>query len=477
MAETTNHPQTPPDAIMSQEAFTAQTQAPSVTYQPLSLLAMAGFGLAVFYALAVLVGGAVSLAAHIPWLMPYWTFLVPVAALVICWAARTRILDSEGTLSGLAFTTWGSRLAIVLGITYAAYYVATFLAVRSPAIDVANDFFQKIKNGQLEQAFMMSQDVNTKNMSSEAMRDQIQGRFNQPMGGASAAPGTFSRFCQEKFVRFLQMDGERASTVPTGVSVWEYTKDGYHVSLSYHVTTSLVEFDMKVETYGRDPKRGESKGRQWSILVTRGETSVVPDSLKETPQGKIFVQRSQKAHLFAQEWAARVSNADALQPAERDSFSKLIRGYDTLWTGKEQREEIIKRIRNSFQPSGGKGSLFNMITQLGGIPLLRESDGRTTAWFDVTMRYYDDPAMMPHYLVEAELVLSAQSSAAAESAAAWRVEAIELRSARTAPEMRRMQQRLGGANAEGAGPGGGGGPPNPPPPPPTNPGAVPQRRP
>src|SRR5579884_1276613 len=205
MAETTDHPQTPPDAIMSQEGFDAPTPASSATYQPLSLLAMAGFGLSVVYALAVLVGGAVSLAGHIPWLMPYWTFLIPIAVLVVCWAARTRIVNSEGTLSGLAFTTWGSRLAILFSITYAAYYIATFLAVRGPAIDIADDFFQKIKNGQLEQAFILSQDTNSKNMSTEAMRDQIQGRFNQPMGGVSAAPGTYSRFCQERFVRFLQM--------------------------------------------------------------------------------------------------------------------------------------------------------------------------------------------------------------------------------------------------------------------------------
>ncbi len=467
MAETTDHPQTPPDAVMSQEAFSTQTPASSTTYQPLSLLAMAGFGLSVVYALVVLVGGAVSLAGHVPWLMPYWTFLIPVAVLIVCWAARTRILNSEGTLSGLAFTTWGSRLAILFSITYAAYYFATFLAVRGPAIDCANDFFQKIEKGQLEQAFMMSQDINTKNMSSEALRDQIQGRFNQPMGGASPAPGTFTRFCQERFVRFLQMDGEQASTIPTGVSVWEYTKNGYHVVLSYHVATSLVEFDMKVETYGRDPKPGEGKGRQWLLLLTRGETSIIPDTIKEKPRGKEFVQRSLKAQNFAQEWAAKASDVESLQPAEREAYSKLIRGYDNLWTGKEQREDIIGRIRHTFQPSGGKGPLFNMLTQSSGIPLLRESDGRTTALIDVSMRYYDEGISLPHYLVEGQLVLSAETSAAADSAKAWRVDAIELQSARTAPETRRMQQRLVGPNPEEAGIGRGGRPPDKPPAPPS----------
>jgi hypothetical protein len=380
-----------------------------------------------------------------------------------------RILNSEGTLSGLAFATWGSRLAILISIPYAAYYIAAFLAVRGQAIAYAEDFFQKIKNDQLEQAFMMSQDINTKNMSSEAIHDQIQGRFNQPMGGVSAAPGTYSRFCQEKFVRFLQMDGEQSNTVPKGVSVWEYTKGGYHVSLSYHIATSLVEFDLKVETFGRDPKPGEGKGRQWTLLLTRGETSIVPDTLKETPRGQEFARKSQKAQLKAQEWAAKASDVDALQPAERESLSKLIRGYDTLWTGKEQREDIMGHIRKTFQPSGGKGPMFNMLTQSSGIPLVRESNGRTTAWIDVTLRYYNDPNMMPRYLVEGELVLSVETTAAADSVAAWRVDALELLSARTAPEMQRMQRRLGGPNAEEGGPG------RPPPAPPPVPDASRQR--
>src|SRR5262245_52442410 len=98
----------------------------SEPYRPLSLLALAAFAVAVLYAFIVVLGGAVSLFTRVPWLMPGWSFLVPVVALVLCWAARARIRDSEGTLSGLAFSTWGARLAIVVGLTYAAYYGFTF---------------------------------------------------------------------------------------------------------------------------------------------------------------------------------------------------------------------------------------------------------------------------------------------------------------------------------------------------------------
>ncbi len=466
MAETTNHPQVPPDAIMPEEALGTQTTAPASKYQALSLMAMASFGLSLVYALVVLIGGAVSLFGHIPWLMPYWTFLLPVAVLIVCWAARRRILNSEGTLTGLAFTIWGTRLAILFSITYAAYYFATFLAVRSPAIDCANEFFQRIKTGRLEEAFLMSQDVPTKGVSSSVLHDTIQSRFNQPMGQVSVAPGTFSRFSQERFVRFLEMDGEQARAEPTGVSSWEYTKGGYHVVLNYHIATSLMEFDMKVDTFGRDPKPGEGKGRQWLVLFARGETAIIPDSMRETPRGREFELRTMKAQTFAREWATKANDVEALTPAERESFTKLIRGFDKFWAGREQRNDIIRRIRNSFQPGTSKRPAFNLTLQTGGIPLLRESEGRSTVWIDVNMRYIEEGGVVPQYVVEGKLIVSADNKEAANSASAWRVDALEVDSGRTAPEMRRMQRAMPVPNAEEAGLGKGGILPDKPPAPP-----------
>jgi hypothetical protein len=401
-------------------------------YQPLSLLALAGFGLAIIYSLAVIVGGAVALLARIPWLMAYWTFLLPLAALVLCKAAATRIHNSEGTLSGLVFTTWGSRLAILVSLTYAAYYLATFFAVRGPAIDCANDFFQKIKQGHLDQAFLKSQEVSTKGMSSDEIREILESRFNKP-SGRQGEPGYYTRFRQERFVRFIEMDGDKANITPTGVSSWEYNKDGYRVVLTYHVATTLADFDLKVETFGRDSKPGEPKGRQWQIVLLRGETAIIPDSLKPTPRGLDLIQKTEKALRFASNWVAKASDTDTLTPAEREQYSRLIRLDDkTFWAGKNQRADIIKLVRNTFSPSNaGKKLSFNMNVQPVALTLVRDNDGRTTAWVDVTLRYFEGNIMMPQYVVQGQLVVSADKAAAAESSSAWRVDALEIESGRT----------------------------------------------
>jgi hypothetical protein len=467
MAEATDRPQIPPDAVLSGESLGVPPPTPTQTYQPLSLLAMAGFGLAIVYALVVLIGGAVSLLSHKPWLMPYWTFLLPIAVLFVSWAARTRILNSEGTLSGLAFTTWGSRLAIFLSIPYAAYLFATFLAVRGSAIDCANDFFQRIKAGRLEEAFLMSQEnVSIKGLDASAMRDLIEARFNQPSGAVAITPGNFTRFRQENFIRLIEMDGDKANVTPTGVAFWEYGKGGYRVVLIYHVATSLVEFDMKVDTFGRDPKPGESKPRQWQVLLARSETGTIPNSLTRTKQGEEFEKQSINAQKFAADWASKIEDAKALKPAQRESYSKLIRGYETFWASDRLRKEISETIRKTFQPRAGGSNRFNLSFPPTGVPFLRESNGRTTARLDMILRYHEEGNEMPLYLVNGQLVLSADSSEAANSPSAWRIDAIEIESGRTAPARQRMQRNFPAPPADEADPENGRkAPPKPPAPP------------
>jgi hypothetical protein len=413
----------------------------SEKYQPLSLLALAGFALAVVYSLIVLAGGAVALLGRVPWLMPYWTFLLPIAVVGVCWAARTRIRDSEGALGGLVFTTWGSRLAVLFGITYAAYYIATFLAVRSQAINAANDFFQKIKDERLEEAFLMSQETPTKGLTSSQIRDMLESRFNQPMGPGQS--GAFTRFCHEPFVRYIEMDRDQTQIDPLGVASWEYGKGGYRVLLTYHIANSLVEFDMNVDTFGRDPKPGESKGRQWQVQLMRSETLMIRDSLRQTRRGEEATRKMNTAQRFAEEWIAKVSDWNTLSAAERASCSPLIRIDDkTFWAGKQQRDDMIRRIRNTFQADAkGPRSPFTLTLQPGALPLLRENNDRTTVWFDVMLRYNEEGTFMPLYVVNGRLVVSAKSAAAADSPSAWQVDALEVESGRTAPERLRMQQQ------------------------------------
>ncbi len=443
MTEATDRPR---DA--GEVGATAPTSAES--YRPLSLLAMAGFGLAVLYVLVVLIGAAVALLGREPWLMPNWTFFLPVAALVVCWAARTRIRDSEGTLSGLAFTTWGFRLTIVVGLTYAAYYSFTFFAIRLQATQCAGRFLEHIKQGHPEQAFLFAQGVDVPEVNDE-LRDTLQSRFNNPMR-SPAMTGPFTHFRQMRFVRFIEMAGPETNITLRGVNDWQYEKGAYRVVLKYHVSNVLGEFELHVETFGRDAKPDEPKGRKWEVSIAQGLTDMVMNTLRLTPQGEELKNKSRMAQNFASAWVNLVNERkwdeaylDTLKPSERSrvrgepraagqnlASRQLIHRSDKFWAGKKQRDDIVKCIDQTFQPGiAGNPSVY--LTLQEAMPLLRVHDGQTTVFVDVSLRYQDESSGQPLYIMEGRLAVSTQASDADTSLSVWRIESLDIESGRTPP--------------------------------------------
>lgn len=434
------------------------TRAPAATetYRPLSLLALAGFGIAVVYALVVLIGAAVALFSHIPWLMPFWTFLLPLAALVLCWAARSQIRDSEGTLSGLAFTTWGLRLAILVGLTYAAYYGATFFAVRGQAVDCADNFLEQLKQGREEQAFVLGLGIPVKEVDNADLRNTLELRYNMP-SSAPGSVGELTRFRQAQYVRFIEMAGDKANITLKGVSEWGHSKEGYRVVLKYHVATAMIDFDLNLETIGRDSKPGEPKGRQWQVVVPKSDTAIPPESRKMTPHGEEVMKKIRTAERFASDWIEKINlqegakaAADTLPPSERSDVAKLADAKKNLasgklfridenrfWAGKQQKDEIKQRIRNTFQ----RGSPPFMLSLAQVMPLVREQDDRMTALFDVNLRYGEASAVKTQFIVQGQLVVTTQEPDAANRSSAWQIEALDIDSGRTPPEPSRPPKR------------------------------------
>ncbi|HWG45037.1 MAG TPA: hypothetical protein VN688_19870 [Gemmataceae bacterium] len=454
----------------------------SESYRPLSLLALAAFGTSVVYALIVLIGGAVALFNHIPCLMPSWTFLLPIAILVLCWVARNRIRNGEGTLTGLAFTTWGIRLTVVVGLTYLAYYGFTFFAVRLQAQDYADEFFKELQQGHTERAFLLATGTSPQGINEADLRDKIEILFNSPNGPAGTT-GSYTQFCQSQFVRSIEMSGKEASVTPKGVMEWGYGKGGYRVVMKYQVATPLVELEMKVEAFGRDSKPGESRGRQWELLIQKGETGVLPSSIKLTDRGEDFLQKAAAAQSFAINWQEKINRGqweevylDTLEPAERERLrkdrktadllpmaplvglaplgmcdegcldllnarqklaeGKLIRLDDKkLWTSKRDRDAILKRLQQTFRPGSAGESLFMIRPQPTLMPLSRSHDGRLAFLFDTQLTYRDEEILTQKYVVEAYIAVSAEDGERAVTPSTWRVEAIEVSSARTPPVM------------------------------------------
>jgi hypothetical protein len=499
MAETTDRPRETSDAPAGAAApaggteLNAMPPPASEPYRPLSLQALAGFGIAVAYALIVVFGAAVALVNHIPWLLPTWTFLIPTLAALLCWIARTRIRNSERTLSGLPFTTWGLRLSVIVGLTYSAYYVSTYFAVRQQAIECADEFFNRLKQGRPDQAFLLTLGPASQRMSDEELRNMIEAAHNNPGGGTTVRPGPFTMFCEQEYVRMLEMGGSDARLTPIGMLGWDYEKGGYVAVLKYQAVTPYSEFPIVIALVCPDTKPGERGGPQWRVLMQRDETRMDSAAMTVTPQGVELFQQISVAHGFAASWLAKVNQMqwdeaylETLPPERREAVRKgeqvalllpaasvaglaplglcddVCRDYlagrrkffdgeliqideKKFWTTSQQRADILKRVRNTFHPSPGGLQPFYLQLQPGRVPRMRTSDGERIFEFGAALVYPDEAAGMPKYVVAGYLSVAVDErelNRLSPSGSTLRVKAIEFTdfsNGRTAP-MRRPPQ-------------------------------------
>src|SRR5262249_12235379 len=107
--------------------------AEPLAYRPVSGLAIAALGFAALYTAIVLVFGVVALLQGVPFLLPTWLIVLPVAGAVLAFCARRQIRGSEGTRAGLKLAEWAWWLSVLAGLGYTAYAQTTALIIKAEA--------------------------------------------------------------------------------------------------------------------------------------------------------------------------------------------------------------------------------------------------------------------------------------------------------------------------------------------------------
>jgi hypothetical protein len=345
--------------------------APQEAYAPVSLLAIAGFVLAAFYAVLVAVGGLAAFAlsrprtllllaalapllgalgAHLrrserigaiaalalagvlaglgvaslllfagsaPWLLPLWTLVLPVAAALMSWMARLRIQSSEGALGGIALTGWGLGLSLAFGLYYAAYSAATNFAVREQATTFALDWLELLKKGETQKAFVLTIPPSDRPPEGPTQRGDLELRFNSMP--APTQGGAYTRFGQSDPVRLLAA-GADATQIVLRKTKWEFAERAYIVELSYQVTTDLASFELGVTVRGSEASDVRAGGRRWHVDLNNTRLVSQPQQLKPG-----LVPASASAGRFAMMWLEK------LQPTRKGGSPDFAGAYlDTL---------------------------------------------------------------------------------------------------------------------------------------------------
>jgi hypothetical protein len=475
--EVTPAPAAPGDGIVPGEAGPHLPPAPPPAapeaYRPLSLLALAGFVLSVLYSGLIGIAGAVALAGRSPLLLPLWLVFLPLALGAVCWVARNRVRDSEGTLGGGSLASWGLGLSLVFGLVYGSYYAATYFAVRQQATAAADTWLDLLKKGEVERAFRLTVPPPQRPADDANLRAVLEVAFN-----AEKAQATLNWFRQCEFVHLFQR-GE-VETQPVGMVEWDYEKGAYHVQLRYHLRTPEVSGDAIVTMVGAEAQAGEFEGRQWQIIAPQSNY-LLP--LKATPEGERKLKATESAREFADAWLRHVmfqewekAWQETLPPAEREAATQVAgecRAYSftgvaggallgaaddrhrdgavsaqyfaegglvrsdpkVFWASPKQRSEIEQTARAIFYPG-----------PLHRVARLTMHQARMSAWrevstaggprvlipFDVQAMVMQPDLSTPQYGVEARVIIEGDPQEFTSGSPGWRVHSLELVSGRTA---------------------------------------------
>lgn len=451
-------------------AYLPPPAEPGEPYRPLSALALAGLGLALFYALIIVVGGAIAYSTGDSFLLSFWTVLLPLAALAVSWAARRSILGSEGALGGLRLTGWGIGLSLVFGLSYWSYVAATIMATRQQAAAfVEAKFLPALAKGRVDEAFILTFAPPRPNVDA-ALHGFIEANFDTPPSQKSN--GKFTSFAESNYVRLMGMPGEtRWERLETGMPFQE--RGALHVPITYRVQTPENSFDLLVLATAQETRSREAPGRPWQVNLNR--TGILTGTEAWNDAGSLVLRDVEPtAREFVAAWVQQLgSTLDVdrayrytLPPARRATLAPKARGKSEAELNKlaetdpEVRDFLagLKEFRAGAVVRADKGTFWAATPQQrdrvirdvkkrflaayaspGWLTIPRDAVPAWTRDGDTLRFYYDGHIfLLPEFVAGARVVVEGSAKTLTDPALrtpdAWHVVALELLSVHAAPK-------------------------------------------
>ncbi len=259
------------------------------TYQPLSLLAIAGLILGIVYGVLVVLMTGYGMVKGEPIFLDGWVILIAVGGAVLALLGLLHIRQSEGIITGRKIAWWGLWVSVVPGLGYTAYTYFTGLALKIEANNFLEEisatdpdntgFFPRCQEGtpeQLNRAFLLTMHFTRRfGHDPRNARGELEKTFDLP--GSQSREGELTRFRHHPLTRLLIAGGKDIKIEPLGVQQWHYEKGGYRIYRNYRITTAEVVFDMLLIVASFEGAESQGK-RKWQVDLF-------------APQGMNFSQR------------------------------------------------------------------------------------------------------------------------------------------------------------------------------------------
>jgi hypothetical protein len=323
-----------PDELTSAALLSGEQS--DVVYRPLSTTAVAGFSIAALYTVVIVLGGIVSWIGGTPWLLGGWSMLFPVVAAGLCLAGWFTVQSSEGTRTGKSLAIWGLTLALVSSVGYWSYYAVTYYLIRRDAESFCQKWFEKIREGKLELAFLDTMSPRQRPREDSGLREAIERRFNVEVGQGSRPGGSqFNIFKQHLVVVALTQGSQDAEVAPLGVTSWDYGSGGYTIRERYRISTPDYVYEGVITLNSSEAQSKQRGERGWYIVLM--ETSNAPTALTPTQEGFRKLDLQRHAAMYLQEWYGRLRS-----PLLADTIESYFSTVEP-----EQRREALAKYRKA----------------------------------------------------------------------------------------------------------------------------------
>lgn len=290
------------------------TDATSAKYAPLSWLALLALLVAVLFVLLLLVLGWNAYSAGQP-LMEVGLFVLPAAGLLLAFIARRQIRTAEGARTGEGYANAAWWICVVVGACYAAFLLATDLAVRADAEKELLRWTDKLHQAGGESADQPVREAYAKTLDPAAGAAV----FNNPAavhGPQNAL--AFAHFRHSPLVLIWGRNRDTAKLVPNGLQKWEVTPDG---KLQCVAAATLKcpegEFPVYVPMQGTtDPN---TKVRSWQVQP--GQKYLDPELASFTRYGWLMAALEWRSVEAASQFCSVLNGAPPFaQSAAVDNF-------------------------------------------------------------------------------------------------------------------------------------------------------------
>jgi hypothetical protein len=267
----------------SNQTPTLPSTADQTPYVPVSWMAVAAVMVSGLYVITLISLGAWEYIVEKKPLLATPLLFVPVVGVILSFAGRRVIRNSEGTRTGERLVNaawWGS---VIAGLGYAAYYLAIDYSIHRDAENEVQAFMgyllqddaSKPVRENLNEAFIRTLDPGRRRTLKAKDQNRLEAEFRDP----------YLAFKQVDIVRMVQRNKGECEFFTGGVKEWVERTKGVDCVFSGTLKCREGSFPLYIPLKGIEgDSTSQSTGREWMVIFPQAGF-FTQDKVTRTPYG------------------------------------------------------------------------------------------------------------------------------------------------------------------------------------------------